>query len=416
MPATQLPDLLTRPALEPSGQAFPDRRGEPAGRPARRLFIVTHEFFPTRGGIAAFSEEIARAASSLGYATELWAPAHPALSARTWPFTLHPLPLKGSQDFICQVRLAVEIIRQRRRLRHGILYLPEPGPLLAMMYLNHFQAFKPGRLVLTFHGSEILRFASGIGAPFFMSRLIRAADRISTPSDFSLGLLHRHFSDARGKSLITPCALRSTFTTRQARVEMPPPSDKVVILTVGRIHPRKGQLEILEGIQSLPHHLQARVELWLVGETRRTCYLQLLREAAGRTPAEVRFLGPVDDENLGVFYDRADIFALTSINQRQSVEGFGLVYLEASAHGLPVIAHAVGGVPEAVAHGRTGLLVPPHNPEALAAALAQLIENPATRRHLGRNGRAWARRNCWKRSAQALFGNLDPVHEPAPVS
>ena len=50
---------------------------------------------------------------------------------------------------------------------------------------------------------------------------------------------------------------------------------------------------------------------------------------------------------------------MTSIDHRHSVEGFGLVYLEAAAHGLPVVAHAVGGVPEAVVDGVTGLLVPP---------------------------------------------------------
>jgi phosphatidylinositol alpha-1,6-mannosyltransferase len=62
----------------------------------------------------------------------------------------------------------------------------------------------------------------------------------------------------------------------------------------------------------------------------------------------VRFLGNLPDAELDRVYAQADVFALTSIDHGHSVEGFGLVYLEASAHGLPVVAHRVGGVAEAV--------------------------------------------------------------------
>jgi glycosyltransferase involved in cell wall biosynthesis len=96
---------------------------------------------------------------------------------------------------------------------------------------------------------------------------------------------------------------------------------------------------------------------------------------------------------------------MTSINHESSVEGFGLVYLEASAHGLPVVAHAVGGVPEAVVDGVTGLLVPPVNLPALTAAFQRLVTDAELRRTLGTNGQEWARRNCWIRSADVLLGS-----------
>ena len=101
---------------------------------------------------------------------------------------------------------------------------------------------------------------------------------------------------------------------------------------------------------------------------------------------------------------------MTSINHGLSVEGFGLVYLEAAAHGLPVVAHAVGGVGEAVIDGTTGLLVPPDQPTALTAALARLIDDAALRRRLGDAGRTWSRRHHWRESARLLFDL--PVHQP----
>ena len=129
-----------------------------------------------------------------------------------------------------------------------------------------------------------------------------------------------------------------------------------------------------------------------------------LRTTAAACPdLPVRFFGNIPDEELSDLYDGADIFAMTSINLEHSVEGFGLVYLEAAAHGLPVVAHEVGGVPEAVIDGVTGLLVPPNRPIQLAAAFEKLIHDAALRRRLGAAGREWATRNCWKQSAAALF-------------
>ena len=67
------------------------------------------------------------------------------------------------------------------------------------------------------------------------------------------------------------------------------------------------------------------------------------------------------------------------------------------------MAYDVGGVSEAVLDGQTGLLVPPHRPAQLAAAFEKLIHDAPMRRRLGSAGRAWALRNCWKESAEALF-------------
>ena len=94
---------------------------------------------------------------------------------------------------------------------------------------------------------------------------------------------------------------------------------------------------------------------------------------------------------------------MTSRQLDRSIEGFGLVYLEAAAHGLPVVAHHVGGVADAVVDGRTGLLVPENRPAQLAAAFERLIHDRDLRLRLGEAGREWARRNCWKASAEALF-------------
>jgi phosphatidyl-myo-inositol dimannoside synthase len=367
------------------------------------VFVVTHEFYPKRGGIATFTEEIARATADLGYQVEVWAQSAPPKTEKTnWPFRLRRLPLKGTHDLACQVQLARELIRHRRDLRHATVYLPEPGPMLTMMLLQYFHAFRPRRLVLTFHGSEILKFARSPIRRALARRLIRHASRISTLTTFTQDLLLSHFPEAADKIFLTPGALRSDFAV------VPPKQivakDKIVVLTVGRIHPRKGQLATLEALQLLPAPVRGRLEYWIVGAHGKPKYESALQAAASvEREMTVRFFGDIPDDELSDLYDRADIFAMTSINLEHSVEGSGLVYLEAAAHGLPVVAHDVGGVSEAVLEGKTGLLVPPHRPIQLAAAFDKLIHDSALRTQLGAAGREWAKRNCWKQSAAALF-------------
>ncbi len=369
---------------------------------SKSVFLITHEFYPVRGGIATFTEEIARATAGLGYNVEVWAQSAPRGAEKSdWPFRLRRLPLKGSHDLLCQVRLARELIRHRRDLRHATVYLPEPGPMMTMMLLQFFHAFRPRRLVLTFHGSEILKFADSPLRRRLTRRLISHAARISTLSNYTQELLLSHFPEAAEKIFLTPGALRSDFA-----VVPPKPAttkNKIVVLTVGRLHPRKGQLLTLQALQLLAPDVRARLEYWIVGGQSKSNYEDRLRTAAEDSGVTVKFFGNIPDEELSDLYERADIFAMTSINHGHSIEGFGLVYLEAAAHGLPVVAHDVGGVSEAVIDGQTGLLVPPHRPAQLAAAFEKLIHDAPLRRRLGTAGRAWAARNCWKESAEALF-------------
>ena len=374
----------------------------PSPKPAFPLFLITHEFYPVSGGIATFAEEIAKASANLGYDVEVWAQSAAGGAEKAWPFRLRRMPLKGTHDLACQFRLACELVAHRRQLRNATVYIPEPGPMLAMMLLQFFPAFRPKRLVLTFHGSEILRFARSPLRRWLAGRLIRHATRVSTLTTYTQELLLERFPHAADKIFLTPGALRSDFAVvppREARE-----TEKIIVLTVGRLHPRKGQMVALEALQMLPTAVRSRIEYWIVGGRNKGNYEDRLRaQAAEDSALTVRFFGNIPDEELSEVYDRADIFALTSINHGQSVEGFGLVYLEAAAHGLPIIAHRVGGVPEAVRDGVTGLLVTPDRPAELAAAFEKLIHDSPLRRRLGDAGRVWAARNCWKENASTLF-------------
>lgn len=384
-----------------------------ATTPSREVIIVTQEFHPKRGGIATVTEEMAKAAAALGLAVEVWAPrAESPDEDKTWPFAVRRLPVDSRHGWVNRLRLVREFIRERRRLRRATVYLSEPGPMLAWMLVASFGALRVRRLVLTFHGSEILRFHANPLLRVLTRGLIRRAFRIGTLTRYTQQLLCDRFPGAAAKTFRTPGALRTDFSP-QPRTEPADNRKPLVVLTVGRLHPRKGQLLALQALQALPPEQRARVEYHVVGPAASASYERALRDAAAQPGVIVRFWGNLPDRELEAVYAQADVFALTSIDHGHSVEGFGLVYLEASAHGLPVVAHRVGGVSEAVDDGRTGLLVDPHHPTALTAAFRTLIEDSALRRRLGEAGRAWAGRHTWSRAAELLFSETDET-APSP--
>ena len=388
-----------------------------ATAPSREVIIITQEFHPQRGGIATVTEEMAKAAAALGLAVEVWAPRAATPDAdKTWSFAVRRLPVDSRHGWLNRLRLAREFIRERRRLRKATVYLSEPGPMLAWMLVASFGALRVRRLVLTFHGSEILRFHANPIIRALTRRLIRRAFRIGTLTRYTQQLLCDRFPEAAAKTFRTPGALRMGFAA-QARADSsagaPDNGKRLVVLTVGRLHPRKGQLLTLQALQALPPELRARVEYHVVGPAVSAPYERALRAAAAQPGVTVRFWGNLPDRELEAVYAQADVFALTSIDHGHSVEGFGLVYLEASAHGLPVIAHRVGGVSEAVDDGRTGLLVDPQHPTALTAAFRTLLEDSALRRRLGETGRTWARQHTWSRAAELLFSETDET-APSP--
>jgi phosphatidylinositol alpha-1,6-mannosyltransferase len=121
----------------------------------------------------------------------------------------------------------------------------------------------------------------------------------------------------------------------------------------------------------------------------------------------VRFLGRVPDEDRKTLYAASDLFVLAAREVRPDVEGFGLVMLEAAACGVPTIGTESGGVPETIVPGKTGLLVEPNNPEALATAMTELLLDAERRRQLGAAGRDYVSKSAsWEQRAEQLFAVL----------
>ena len=171
----------------------------------------------------------------------------------------------------------------------------------------------------------------------------------------------------------------------------PDPIEKptLTLLTVGRLVPRKGVDSVLYALAQLtPAFPQLRYHI--IGDGPARVELEALATELGLSDL-VTFAGRVSSEALLAAYQAADIFIMVSREETQigSIEGFGIVYLEAAACGLPVIVGDSGGAPDAVLGGISGLLVQPDRIDSITGGIRKLLEDADLRRAMGREGRKW---------------------------
>ena len=171
-----------------------------------------------------------------------------------------------------------------------------------------------------------------------------------------------------------------------------------VVTCVSRMVPRKGQDTLIEAWPQVRSQISGAA-LLLVGDGPYASRLRRLAERRGVGDAVI-FTGPVPWPELPGYYDAADVFAMPCRTRRAGldVEGLGIVYLEASATGLPVIGGDSGGAPDAILDGETGYVV--HDTAGTAARIIELLGDPARARVMGEKGQAWVERE-WREELPA---------------
>lgn len=161
-------------------------------------------------------------------------------------------------------------------------------------------------------------------------------------------------------------------------------AENFILLTVSRLVPRKGHIRVLKAIADLQNQIPS-IRYRILGDGPALGDIIRIANELGVYDL-VRLSGHVTDTEIAEAYDEADVFVMPTIADQIDREGFGTVYLEAAAHGLPSIASKLPGVDEAVLDGQTGLLVPDGDIKALQEAILRLWKNPEEGRLLGLAG------------------------------
>jgi glycosyltransferase involved in cell wall biosynthesis len=373
------------------------------------ILLLTSEFAPAQGGIGTYAREMAAAATALGAQVTVAAPAYGKNTANedealTFAVERFPGGLHSSRDLTAKIALAREFARRKNYdIIHGADW-----PFFIPVALS--RRLTSARLLMTVHGTEInevqtplKRFAIRTTGTFG-----RRAEIVAN-SSYTRDLFREKFPEQLRQVKAVPLGVsdfwfgkaRSRADTRKAYGLT---EDRIVIVTVARITRRKGHHLTLSALNSLPDDLRRRITWLVIGPDGEADYVNGLRRIIDVSDGDVRLLGPLPNEAIRDIYNAADLFCLTGgLDLSGRVEGFGLVYLEAAASGLPSVATAIGGVSDAVVGDQSGLLIAP-NVIAIAGAIARLAQDGSMRAALGAGALAHARTLSWERCAAETYG------------
>ncbi len=268
-----------------------------------------------------------------------------------------------------------------RKNRFDLMHVHWPFP--------HGLIAQAGRLrglpvVLNFHGAELLLMRRKKWIRPILHWLLGQSEAVLCNSSFTRGRIE----DVR----MVPVELSPYGTTlpdAAAPQKIPRRAeDPFRILFVGRHIERKGIEHLIDAMAFLDGD---RFRLDIVGHGDRT---EALKERAMATgDSRIRFPGKLSTEDLARAYAESDVFVLPAvIDSKGDTEGLGVVLIEAAETGLPLVGSDVGGIPDVVVNNKTGLLVPPANPTALADALRLLANDPALANRLVEGARARTRK------------------------
>jgi len=358
-----------------------------------KILIPTVDYPPIEGGIATVAVQVSRALAALGHEVTVVAPAlrpsNPQYAdtqdfdrqepvrvirfggydwgwMRLFPLLRATWPLLRESGLILAINIAYGgVIARLAKARHGTRYI-------AFAYAYEFLKFRRAPLI-----------------PWVFRSVYRRAETTVAISRFTRRNLEAFGVQCSEITVVLPGANEAPPVPEAAvhawrdRLDI---GDERIVLAVGRFIPRKGHLML---VAAMPDILEACPHTHLVlagrGPLRDAC---LKKAKALGIEGYVHCPGYVGDEDLAALYQTCAVFALpTGRDENGQVEGFGLVFTEAHAHGKPVVAGRSGGVEDAVIDGQTGLLVQPEDAVALANAIVRLFEDPDLARRLGAAGR-----------------------------
>ena len=350
-----------------------------------RHLLVTNDFPPKLGGIQSYLWELWRRLDpgdvtvlTTPYAGDReWDAAQPYRVVRSRQKVLLPTPA-----------LVAEVDALAREVDADLVVLDPALPVGAVGP----RLERPYGLVL--HGAEITVYGRLPLSHQLLGHTLRGAQLVIAAGGYPAAEAERAAGTSLPVTLVPPGVDIERFVPLDAvrrsaaRERWGLADTDEVVLCLSRLVPRKGFDVVIHAAADLA---RTRPHLRVVVGGGRGRDRSRLERIAARTGAPVRFLGRVDDDELPDLYGCADVYAMVCRGNRWGgleQEGFGIVFLEAAAAGVPQIAGRSGGSHEAVVDGETGLVVDrPGDPVAVRAAIVRLLADPDRRRAMGRQGR-----------------------------
>jgi len=367
----------------------------------RRTLLITNDFPPRAGGIQSYVHALAERlpADDVVVYAPAWDGAGAFDAAQPFQVVRHPTSLMIPSPAVA--RRATQLITEHR-LEAAWFGAAAPLALLA----PHLRKAGVVRTIASTHGHEV-GWSMMPASRQALRRIGRTNDVITFVSRYARRRIAAALGPQAALEYLPAGVDLDTFRPDPAgrsriRAELGL-TDEPVVVCISRLVSRKGQDSLIRALPAVRRQVPG-ARLLIVGDGPYGPTLHALATELGLDDAVI-FTGSVPWHDLPAYYAAGDVFAMPCRTRGGGldVEGLGIVFLEASAVGLPVIAGDSGGAPEAVREGVTGLVVDGRDEAALAAAAGNLLLDRTTAKRMGIAGREWVGRDWnWQRSADRL--------------
>lgn len=352
--------------------------------------VVTNDYPPRAGGIQAFVQGLVvrQPAESITVYAPAWKGAEEYDQEQPYEVVRHPTSLMLPEPFV--IRRAKELVRSTGATR---VLFGAAAPLGLMA--DTLRRVGVERTVAITHGHEA-GWSVLPGARQALRSIGQQNDTITYLGEYTRSRIAQALTPQAAQRMrrLVPGVDDVTFNPDNVAAGLSVREqygllDRPVIVCVSRLMPRKGQDTLIRALGSI-HRRQPDAALLVVGGGPYRKKLTTLVSELG-LEKHVVLTGTVPWAELPAHYAAGDVFAMPcrTRNRGLDVEGLGIVYLEASATGLPVVAGDSGGAPDAVLDGVTGRVVPGRDVDAVAEVLTQLLGDASLRRAMGDAGRDW---------------------------
>jgi phosphatidylinositol alpha-1,6-mannosyltransferase len=277
-------------------------------------------------------------------------------------------------------------------------------PLGTITYL--LSQFKNIDYTVFLHGMDIALAVQIPRKKRLAKKILANAKHIVALNSYVPKVLQKEFGNAfAGKVVVVNPGVKSEVRSQKSEVrsllEKYHLQDKMILLQVGRLVERKGVDKTLEALPEVLKECKDLVYV-VVGDGPAKGNLEF-RIQNLKLSDDVILITDASDEDAQAWYELCDIFIMPARDIDGDVEGFGIVYLEANAHGKPVIAGDSGGVRDAVKPDLNGLLVNPESAAEIRDAILKLCKDEFLRRRLGQQGREWVKSFVWEKKVEKIY-------------
>lgn len=372
-----------------------------------RVLLVTNDFPPRRGGIQSYlGEFVDRVVGSGAHCVTVYAPkwkgAEAFDAAADYQVVRHPTTLM----------LPVPTVDSRMRrliVENGIdtVWFGAAAPLALLA--PRARDAGAARVLASTHGHEVGWSMLPVARSVLRS-IGDGTDVVTFVSRYTRSRFAPAFGPAASLEYLPPGVDSDRFRPDPAaRDEMRGRyrlGDRPTVVCLSRLVPRKGQDMLIKALPAIREQVDGAALVIVGGGP----YLETLRKLAGDCDVadHVTFTGSVPGDELPAHHAMADVFAMPcrTRGSGMDVEGLGIVFLEASATGVPVVAGDSGGAPEAVQHNKTGLVIDGTSVDEVAEAVTELLSDPDRAAAMGAAGREWVTSQWRWDTLAARLGDL----------